>query len=92
MPRTPVKAAAARGRAAIGEEPAAAPLSPPPARSSAHVEGAEDDGQPWEAAHRRLTFYCSYKMLDAIQAERERSRRSKTQIITDALAQHLSQR
>ncbi|MHB8394400.1 MAG: ribbon-helix-helix domain-containing protein [Candidatus Dormibacteria bacterium] len=83
MPRASVKVAVARaaGHAARGAAPESdAGFSVPPANPASAV---------WEAAHRRLTFYCSHEMLAAIQAERSRSGRSKTQIINDALRREL---
>ncbi len=43
------------------------------------------DGKRWEDTHRRVTFHCSVALLEAIEAEMERSGRSKSQVITEAL-------
>lgn len=47
------------------------------------VAGA--DGKRWEDTHRRVTFHCSVALLEAVEAEMERSGRSKSQVINDAL-------
>ncbi len=44
---------------------------------------------PWEASHRRVTFYCPEDLLHAIEAEMVRSGRSKSRVIVDALQEHL---
>jgi hypothetical protein len=56
-----------------------------------------DDRNGWEAQHQRVTFYCPKDLLEAIEAEVERSkredprsrRRSKTSVIVDAIREHL---
>jgi hypothetical protein len=44
----------------------------------------------WEAAHQRVTFYCPRDLLRILELEGARSERSKTQVIVDALRQHLN--
>jgi len=43
----------------------------------------------WEEAHRRVTFYCPLDLLRALESEMDRSRRSKTAVIVDAIREHL---
>lgn len=43
----------------------------------------------WEAENQRLTFYCPHDLALAIQAEVATTRRSKTQVIVDALRAQL---
>ena len=44
----------------------------------------------WEAAHQRVTFYCPRDLLRAVELETARSQRSKSQVIVDALREHLA--
>jgi Ribbon-helix-helix protein, copG family len=73
----------ARGRAAIYGQPEPAPSPPPPAP-------ARREGPSWDDTHQRVTFYCPLELLEAIEAERERTGRSKSRVITDALREHLA--
>jgi Ribbon-helix-helix protein, copG family len=41
------------------------------------------------AALQWVTFYCPLEVLEAVEAEMDRSGRSKSRVITDALRQHL---
>lgn len=43
----------------------------------------------WEDSNKRVTFYCPTDLLAAIEAEMDRSRRSKTQVIVDCLRKDL---
>lgn len=43
----------------------------------------------WEAAHQRVTFYCPRDLLRTVELEGARSQRSKSQVIVDALREHL---
>ncbi len=43
----------------------------------------------WEETHQRVTFYCPRALIDVIEAEMNASSRSKSQVIVDALRQHL---
>jgi hypothetical protein len=44
----------------------------------------------WEGQNKRVTFYCPTQLLDLIEEEMERSGRSKTSVIVDALRGDLS--
>ena len=48
-----------------------------------------DAGRSWEEAHHRVTFYCPRELLAELEAEMERSGRSKSRVIVDALVEHL---
>ena len=48
--------------------------------------------EPWEAQHKRVTFYCPTELLVRIEAEMVRSGRSKTAVIVDAMRADLSGR
>jgi len=48
------------------------------------------DGPGWEASHLRVTFYCPRELLGQVEAEMDRSGRSKSRVITDALREHLA--
>lgn len=81
-------------------------LPPPPGRGREAIyagHGDEVDGQAaaappgravrsWDEAHKRVTFYCSIELLQAVEAEMRRSERTKTQVIVDALTDHLTAR
>ena len=43
----------------------------------------------WDDAHTRVTFYCPIPLLQAIEEEVKSSKRSKSQVIVDALRSHL---
>ena len=43
----------------------------------------------WEDLNRRVTFYCPPDLLEAIEAARQDTGRSKTQVILDALRRDL---
>lgn len=47
------------------------------------------DAERWDEAHQRVTFYCPRELLAAVEAEMQRSGRSKSRVITDALREHL---
>ena len=49
----------------------------------------KEDGLTWEETHRRATFHLSVTLHEAIAAEADRSGRTKSQVVTDALRQHL---
>lgn len=49
-------------------------------------------GQRWEEAHQRVTFYCPRDLLRTLELEAVRSDRSKTQVVVDALREHLERR
>jgi Ribbon-helix-helix protein, copG family len=42
------------------------------------------------ATLQRVTFYCPLELLEAVEAEMERSGRSKSGVIVDALRAHLA--
>ena len=46
-------------------------------------------GKHWEDTHQRVTFYCPRELLAVVEAEMERSGRSKSRVIVDALTEHL---
>lgn len=47
---------------------------------------AESQRSPsWEETHQRVTFHCSVALREAIEAEMERSGRSKSRVIVDAV-------
>ncbi len=48
-------------------------------------------GTNWEDGHQRVTFYCPRGLLVAVEQEMARSGRSKTQVIADALREHIGQ-
>jgi hypothetical protein len=52
-------------------------------RSLSITQSAERE--PWEAQHKRVTFYCPTELLARIEAEMDRSGRSKTAVIVDAV-------
>lgn len=86
MPRTSIKTAAsrteARGLDALAEDPAARHQAVAPTSSPARAE-------TWTASHRRVTFFCANDIWDAIQAERSRAGRSKSEIIESAIRKAL---
>ena len=45
--------------------------------------------EPWEAQHKRVTFYCPTELLARIETEMVRSGRSKTAVIVDAVRAEL---
>ncbi len=49
-------------------------------------------GEPWEAQHKRVTFYCPTELLTRIEEEIIRSGRSKTAMIVDAVRADFSKR
>lgn len=46
----------------------------------------------WEETHQRLTFHCPLVLREAIEKEVQRSGRSKSRVIVDALQEHLGGR
>jgi hypothetical protein len=66
----------------LGGTPTSSPTSSPARR----VRGE----RRWEEQHQRVTFYCPRTLLRAIEIEGARSRRSKTQVIVDAVVEHLA--
>lgn len=87
MSRTPIKAAAtrteARGLDALADEPQAArPAKPQRRAATPDPAGGADT---WTATHRRLTFFCPNDLWNAIQAERDRTGRSKSEIIQSGI-------
>ena len=73
-------AAEPRGRDAVYSQPSTDDRGP----STVDISGPS-----WEAAHQRVTFYCPRELLARLEAEMERSGRSKSRVIVDALAEHL---
>ena len=43
----------------------------------------------WDESHRRVTFYCPLDLLEGLEKEVGRSRRSKTAVIVEAIREHL---
>ncbi len=76
----------ARGREAIytaaAGEPATVDRPPQPV-------DRQRSGAGWDESHRRVTFYCPLDLLQALEGEMGRSRRSKTAVIVDAIREHL---
>ena len=76
-------------------------------RSTVHPQPSTVDGQPktvdgrgsvdgaavgsWEDQHKRVTFYCPTQLLALIEEEMQRSGRSKTSVIVDALRDDLTE-
>jgi len=60
-----------------------------PATAAASSSRRPRGGERWDDVHQRVTFYCPKDVLRALGIEAARSRRSKTQVIVDALAEHL---
>ena len=53
------------------------------------ARGGETVGQNWTEAHQRVTFYCHRDLIGDIERAMGESNRSKTQVIVDALRDHL---
>lgn len=80
MPRPDLKSAL--GREAVYADT-------PPAPEGAR--GPRDTGRPkWDETHSRATFHLPRDLQQAIAAEATRSGRSKSQVVADALRQHLA--
>ena len=47
------------------------------------------DEERWEDSHTRVTFYCPVPLLRTIERKMTTSKRSKSQVIVDALRDHL---
>ncbi len=43
----------------------------------------------WEQTHQRVTFYCPRDLLATVESEMQKSARSKSRVIVDAIAEHL---
>ena len=69
-----------------GREAVYGPPSPSSVDRGPSTVGA---GRSWEEAHHRVTFYCPRDLLAELEAEMERSGRSKSRVIVDALVEHL---
>lgn len=67
-------------RSAPKARPATKPAKKPPAAPAAGS---------WDATHERVTFHCPRAVIDAVEAEVTRGRRSKSRVIVDALREHL---
>ncbi len=52
---------------------------------TAKAPAAGDGGGLWDESYRRVTFHCPVALLQAVEAEMERSGRSKSRVIVDAL-------
>ena len=48
-----------------------------------------EDEPRWEDMHQRVTFYCPRVLVKAIAEDMATTRRSKTQVIVDAITLHL---
>ena len=84
--------AAPRGREAVfggrpTVDPQPATVDRPPTTSDRGPSTV--DAPSWEESHTRVTFYCPRDLLAAVEAEMQRSGRSKSRVIVDALAAHL---
>jgi hypothetical protein len=53
------------------------------------AQTGERRGAAWEAANKRLTFYCPRELEAELKAEMNRSGRSKSQVLVDALRAEL---
>jgi hypothetical protein len=63
---------------------------PDPAATPLHPAPAEAQQKPsWEELHRRATYHLPIDLQEAIAAEAERSGRSKSRVVTDALRAYL---
>lgn len=91
----------ARGREALyspdpsvapGADSAALPLTVDGQPSTAYLRRRVPGERRWEAQHQRVTFYCPRDLIRAIEFEGERSERSKSQVIVDAITEHLRAR
>ena len=86
---------APKGREALYQTP---PLQQSPHPAESHRQPLTVNGQRgatserWEDAHSRVTFYCPVSLLKTIEDEVSDSGRSKSQIIVDALHEHLRSR
>jgi hypothetical protein len=77
-----------RGQEAVYGQPDPAP-APEPATPVPRASRAATAAS-WDDTHQRVTFYCPLELLEVIEAEMERSGRSKTGVIVDALREHLT--
>lgn len=57
--------------------------------STAHGGPSTVDGPNWTEAHQRVTFYCHRDLIRDIERAMGETERSKSQVIVDALRQHL---
>jgi Ribbon-helix-helix protein, copG family len=97
------EATEAQGRRAFdASEPDVVPATSTDDRQRSTVKGGPStdesrrstvDGRrsTWEASHSRVTFYCPDDLLAAVEREIDRSGRSKSRVIVDALREHLGQ-
>jgi len=76
---------AALGREAVFSDKGAKPAPSRPATDS----GRGATTATWEETHSRSTFHLSRELRDAIAEAAAKTGRSKSQIVTDALRQHL---
>ena len=62
-----------------------------PVRASAPAPAAAEPehGPDWEARHKRVTFHVDKALWERVKAEHMRTGRSQSQIISEALVQHL---
>ena len=82
----------------MSSRPPAGDVGPSPHGQSAPVPGAGDgprqpgrprQGAGWDASNKAVTFYCPVDLVAAIEAEVAKGRRSKTQVIVQALRAEL---
>lgn len=88
-------ASAPKGREALYQTPALQQSFQPeePDRQPLTVNGQRGSAaERWEDSHSRVTFYCPVSLLKTIEDEVSDSGRSKSQIIVDALHEHLRNR
>jgi hypothetical protein len=62
-----------------------------PSTDEGRLSTVEGQRSTWEASHSRVTFYCPDDLLEAVEREMDRSGRSKSRVIVDALREHLGQ-
>lgn len=83
-----------QGREALYQTAPSTSPSPEGDRQPSTVNGGRtsDDEARWEDSHTRVTFYCPIGLLASVDEEVASSPRSKSQIIVDALREHLRTR
>jgi Ribbon-helix-helix protein, copG family len=83
-----------QGREALYQTAPAAPVQYEVDRPPSTVNGGRDvdEESRWEDSHTRVTFYCPVALLASVDEEVASSPRSKSQIIVDALREHMGPR
>ncbi len=60
--------------------------------STPSTEDTPQSTSTWENSHRRVTFYCSMELLQALEQEIAQSGKSKSQVIVESLQVRLRQK